>query len=762
VGFSTNDVLEGDIQISRSILGQNAAALTSSGWLSGLYDPTSGRFTITANGDGPDTAFVQFTNAGGTANDNLTTNVPNRNQNIVILRGVNAANLQNINFGGVNGANVLRQIQANAMTLGNGSWSADALFLNLLNGQFFSNAALTTLAPNVAPNTDIGVAAANALTTVNLANLGGANTGVAVSAGVTVNVGTNAQNGALARITGTNGDDNFVFADQTVLTAARNVNLVGNGGNNTLTLSTAPLAVDLGDGVGSTLIGIQNVVLTAGSGAAVTINAAVATPVAVRNASAAAASTVILGNGAAHTFTSGSTAADTVTLSLAGQSATFTDNAVNNVINGAVAGSTVNLTGGGANTLSVNAVGGNAALSLDSLRANYVGGAGVDQLTFQASSTATGGAVTTGTLTNIDRINFGAVGTATVVSVNPLTTGLTTITGSTANANLQLNMSLAQVDALTLVTSASAANGTLVINAASGTGAVNLSDTVLTTLANQTFTFANAVQVTADENVIMTGSAGADTVTYTADLGAVASAAAAFETVNVTAAQTGLTFNNAATTETANAGGVFLLGTGGDNFTGSGTAAYTVTDNTGVDTITLTSTAASTITPFASAANGADTYNLNAGVVTVGYTDVANQFGANADTITGFTVGNGGDVLRFTNSFSLALAGSAKAFVAGTAAVVGVQMVDPNDVNMVVVNGVGYANYAAVQAALVAAGASENDGFVVTYFDTTVGSAVTVYDTDITTSVGEVRVATLTGVDLAGLGQMNTSNFAYL
>lgn len=160
---------------------------------------------------------------------------------------------------------------------------------------------------------------------------------------------------------------------------------------------------------------------------------------------------------------------------------------------------------------------------------------------------------------------------------------------------------------------------------------------------------------------ILTTDGAGSVANISVDVGAVnlAGRLDGFDTVNFTAVQAaGVTLSNFTDTVTANAGGVFTLGdvsgtltsTGaagtGVTFTGSGTAAYTVTGGAaavaGADFITITSTGAAIITGGA----GIDTINVtgNTGVSTIAFNDVAIGTGivaaVNRDVVTGFSTVN--------------------------------------------------------------------------------------------------------------------------
>jgi hypothetical protein len=202
----------------------------------------------------------------------------------------------------------------------------------------------------------------------------------------------------------------------------------------------------------------------------------------------------------------------------------------------------------------------------------------------------------------------------------PAGTAFRTISGTTAGAgggnaatSVTFNATAAQIDALTTITSG-AAGGTFTVASSDTTGpiTVNLADTTYTIANIDSITFnsvtTGVVTVTIDENVAVVGGQGTtDVLNVTADLGNVTLAASAFETVNFNAVQaTIVTIANTATTVNATAGGVFILGTGGDTFNNSGAVAATVTGGTGTDVINHSGTAALQVND----AEGAETINV--------------------------------------------------------------------------------------------------------------------------------------------------------
>lgn len=318
---------------------------------------------------------------------------------------------------------------------------------------------------------------------------------------------------------------------------------------------------------------------------------------------------------------------------------------------------------------------------------------------------------------------------------------------SVLGTNFDDTFTLTQADTVTAGTGADTVN----LNAGSAAAVVTLGTGADTINVN------TAIAATAAPVVV---TAVASTVNITVDQGAAADltqeiTGAFAHTYNVSAAQTGLTvLNTAGATINASAGGVFTLGAAGQIFVGSGAAVATVNTGAGSDTVTLNGTGNDIV--IASA--GADTIALNSGADQV-------QFGLVATVvnhqISGFTLGTGGDSLRFTDAaFSTPVAGVATlTFASGTAAVVGAQALDATNVTVAVITGQAYANYAAVEAAMNAAGRTEADGQIVVFFNQTTNTAQVVYDTTAAAG-GDTVAATLVGLTLGDLANVTAANFA--
>jgi hypothetical protein len=287
----------------------------------------------------------------------------------------------------------------------------------------------------------------------------------------------------------------------------------------------------------------------------------------------------------------------------------------------------INVNGGaGDDTFNISSA---AAFDDDSMMITITGGTGTDAITLAnglltASATINLADTTDVSISGVETLNAGTVGAAAGAVVTTITmpagTAFRTISGTTAGAgggnaatSVTFNATAAQIDALTTITSG-AAGGTFTVASSDTTGpiTVNLADTTYTIANIDSITFnsvtTGVVTVTIDENVAVVGGQGTtDVLNVTADLGNVTLAASAFETVNFNAVQaTIVTIANTATTVNATAGGVFILGTGGDTFNNSGAVAATVTGGTGTDVINHSGTAALQVND----AEGAETINV--------------------------------------------------------------------------------------------------------------------------------------------------------
>jgi len=318
------------------------------------------------------------------------------------------------------------------------------------------------------------------------------------------------------------------------------------------------------------------------------------------------------------------TSVETLTLANGTNTVTLAGGTNFTAINGGTGADTVSLTNlvaGGAVNLGAGAdvVTGATEAIIEGAASTFVGGADADSLTFAAGLTTAN--LDLSKVSAFETIDLGAVAGGGLTTTN-FASGVTTLIGDTTAGNITVNLTAAQLDALTTITSAAAGSTFALATTDTGAVTVNLADTTYTTLVNvDSVNFAasgaNLVTVTVDELIpLMTaGTNVADQVNVTANLGAATLNTAAFEVINVTATQTGLTVSNSVTTVTANAGGTFVLGTGGDTFNSSGAAAYVVTGSTGADIFNHSGSGTITVNT-----GGAGTNAINAsgtGAVTV-------------------------------------------------------------------------------------------------------------------------------------------------
>ena len=585
-------------------------------YLSGNYNTLTGIFTITAAGVGADTLIVQ---TGASATD-LSTNT-----SALLLQGVVSSDLSANNF--VSPTGVTATYAGTTYSLSGTPIAAIAM------------AADGTITGDTV--TYIGTFSQTLVTSIDASGISG-------GLGATINV-TGATSGVLASVTGTTGSDLIIEASEDFGAGTSVIN--GNGGTDTVRFTTFGSATIYGaTGSHQWITDVDNIQLTAGA-TSLTLDSTVNTAVNVSNNGASSAATVNLGTGAAHTYTSGSTGVDTVTLGLSGQTATFTENATNNVIKGAVAGSNVNLTGTGTNTLTIKSAAGNATAALDSLAANYTGTvAGTNTLNLITAATATTGAVTTGILTGIDTLNVAAVGANTAVTLGD-TTGLTTIAGDTTNYDVTYNLSVAQLAALTNVTSAASGHTFTVAATATTGGAVHLDTLTYTTANVDSFDFSlatSAVTVYADATDItasLVGSAASDTLNIgTAVSATTLNGVSAFETINLSGGANSITTQDtlvaSGATLNVNASSI----TGALTFDGALEAdgKFNVTGSANNDNITGGAGADTII-----GGSGSDTLSGGAGNDNI-------QGGINNDQINGglgsdtIATGTGADLLSYT------------------------------------------------------------------------------------------------------------------
>ncbi|WP_156967473.1 beta strand repeat-containing protein [Comamonas granuli] len=167
---------------------------------------------------------------------------------------------------------------------------------------------------------------------------------------------------------------------------------------------------------------------------------------------------------------------------------------------------------------------------------------------------------------------------------------------------------------------------------------------------------------------------------------------------------------------------------------------------TGNDTI-VGSAGADVITGGA----GIDTITTGLGSDRIQFT-AANATATDRDVIVDFAAGVGGDVLAFDVSDVAAgiIAANTGAFSFNAAA----------DNNIIVLNGVGYANFAAAELAVNGLNAATDD-YVLVFLNTTTGVAEVWADADSAVVGAGVQLASLTGITtLGGVGALVAANFA--
>jgi hypothetical protein len=507
------------------------------------------------------------------------------------------------------------------------------------------------------------------LIATNGADIKGINSGGATTAETLTLTGsatmTVAQHNAFTTFTASGGSDTIVLSNVGTITGKSGIEsyTLANG-TNTMTLSAAQTGTVAG-GTGADAFTSTIAIMTAitslngagNTGDSLTMSDAgtVTVVAAVTNIEtlvlANGTNTVALNAAGAFTAITGGTGADSVALT-------------NLVVGGAVS------LGAGADNITAA-----TEALIEGASSTFVGGADADTLTFAATQTYANLVLTS--VSQFETLDLGVVGGASTVT--SFASGVTTLIGSTATADIVINMTAAQLEALTTITSASALNSFSIVTSDGGGITVNLADTTFTTLANVDLINVSAssgATVTIDEDLAVTFGAGADTLNITGAITATSTIVLAgsadtvnvsvadgivtatdiassttnnilnisadvttaalnigtnmdiFVTVNFTVNQVSggnvITINNAATTVTA-VGGDFLLGTGGDTFTASGSNVNVVTGGTGNDIIT--------------GGSGADTLDGGAGDDKFVYSTAAALFSGTAlvDTITGNT-----------------------------------------------------------------------------------------------------------------------------
>ena len=616
---ASGDVLNIGTFFSNSLLATATNGATI-GWLSGTY--ANGVFTVAANGIGPDTLVL----VGNTLS--IATS------RAVVLKGVDTDNLVNSNFGGVNGNNVVPLYAAGAFTITAGSNAGEHLNISVA-GAFTDD--LGNAPTYVVPNPAAGFSQAG-LTSVDLSNLGGG-FGVNISLAGAVSTG-------LASVLGTTGNDNAIFA--TGAFGAANSSVNGGAGVDTLTFTTLTtgggVTLESTDATGMDIYNIENIVLTAGTvGSSLTLDNSVSvanngSAVAVRNAGATQAATVVLGTGAAHSYTSASSGIDTVSLGASGQTATLTNGGTNDVIAASAAGASVTTD---ATTLTLNAGGANGAVLVGNF-ANSTAGT-TDILALANGNTST--TVTTGTITGFETLNIGQSAAATNVAVTygAGVTGITTLIADTTNGSATFSMTAAQGSTLTTLTNT---NGTGTFNLTLTTaGVLNLSSTVVT--IGGTGGDVDVLTFAGNNNTLVVNSTNIAKITGTAVAAGTGDTISAVDTLTVAN-----TKFDAFEAITATAGATTI------GITDSGVGvARTITGNAGDNAIVLgIATAQKTVDLSAGGADSVSTAAVTA---------------AGRMAVAGFDEGTGGDVVK--------LGGAATtAFTANSSATTAIQNVATN------------------------------------------------------------------------------------
>ncbi len=463
----------------------------------------------------------------------------------------------------------------------------------------------------------------------------------------------------------------------------------------------------------------------------------------------------------------------------------------------------------------------------------------VDVLTFAA-------AITTATLdlsrvSGFETIDLGAVAAGGLTTTAAkFAAGVTTLKGDTTTGNITVNMTGAQLDALTTINSVATGNTFAIVVNDTAAVTVDLSDTTFTTafVDNISFAASSAATVTingelgtaaaAQALTLGTGvdtlningvvaSAGgrlynlgggadivnvnvADGIVTATDLDTTASTTAIlnvkanvttaaltlatnmdiFKTVNFTVDQVSggnaVTINNGATTVTA-VGGDFILGTGGDTFSSSGTAANIVTGGTGNDTITFANTLGNTLNTIVfgtasgldtitfNSTNGvADTIGLNDGAGTVGLALATDRF-----TVNGFNATH--DIIRLDTVQTTAATAAAATPVVQAVSAAGALLLSSGTADVTVLNFdmggstavlAGVTNGAALLAnlggTLTAAAGNADDGYIIAYDN---GNAYLYAYTNATSAgVLAAEIALIGTINGLATGALGVANFS--
>ena len=300
--------------VSTSLLGGATGARTV-GWLSGNYDSEWRVFTVTANGVGSDTLVLK--------GSDLSTGT----SRAVVLVGVDSSQLVDSNFAGTD-INVvpLYDVATDAFTFQAGSGASNRLYIQTAastptggvaaEGYIYNSSSYTTLQADASPNPATGFSQ-SAVTTIDLSNLAG-------DAGVDIKIDGTGGSTNLASVTGTSGNDNFIYTNQDFGAANATVD-GGSAGTDTVTFTTSAGGTIYGTSAGSgmQIRNIDAISLTSGSAGRITLDASVSSAIAVRNSSTTDGATVTLNTNSGSSYQTTSSGIDNVTLGAAGQTVTL-------------------------------------------------------------------------------------------------------------------------------------------------------------------------------------------------------------------------------------------------------------------------------------------------------------------------------------------------------------------------------------------------------------------------------------------------------
>jgi Ca2+-binding RTX toxin-like protein len=677
----------------------SSLAANTTYYASGNYNTLTGTFTITANGAGADTLVVQTSGSG----TNLSTNA-----SALLLQGVVSSTLSGANFVAQNG--ITAAYSGTAYTI---SGNATGLLTMAANGTVS-----TSTSDDV---TTIGTFSQSLVTAIDVS-------GVTGSFGTSISV-EGATSTALASVTGSTGNDTITQATADIGANTSVIN--GNGGTDTVAFTTFGSATIYGSVGGGRqyITDIDNITLTEGA-TQLTLDSSVATVVAVTHRTASTTgATVILGTGAAHTYTSASAAIDTVTLGLTGQTATLTNGGTNDVVANSVAGASV-ITDG--TSLAVS--------DLAGLAGNFATTAGGTATLAGAIDGAT--TVTLGTIVGFDVLSVDE-NTGAVVITSGATNSLTSLTVNANTAAVTYKASVAQLDALVVTTSV-AGTSTLEATAAAG-GTLDLAG------MTQTFTNLNLGAVVG--NVVVTGTAA-----LVDSFGVIAGVGAGGTTTVTTTNDAALdlttgTFTLIDTLNFAGAGATDVLTVQYDDLTATN---FNVINGAGTSRLVVTTGAAN----FTNAViSGFDliTTAASTGDVTLASTSIVGAYTLVGDAGSDLVLATSGSYANLTMTSadfdSIALAEGVNATLASTA-IVGTSVVAITGANAGVTESVTINAAAATSAINIAHVTTVTDLASITINDNTGANVITSSITD------SVRAITTINLANGGSDQVRINNSA--